>query len=188
MTLGTETTASGSFAAEVVKGSGERPATCYQCGKCTAGCPVAFAMDIDPTRLMRLVQLGQREVVLNSRTIWVCASCETCTARCPQEVDLARVMDALRIMARRAGRTSAGREVAIFNRGFLSGVRARGRLHETALVIGQNLKTFHPFRDVAKAPFLMLKGKLSLVGHRAPNLVRIRRLFENLAKMEEGSE
>jgi heterodisulfide reductase subunit C len=140
-------------------------------------------MDLDPARLMRLVQLGQRDAVLSSHTIWLCASCETCTTRCPQEVDLARVMDALRILAREEGRTSAEREVAILNQGFLDSVKARGRVHETSLVLQQKLKTRHLFQDADKGPLLLSKGKLAWGGHKAPNLDRVRRLFENAEKV-----
>lgn len=149
---------------------------------------MTFAMDLDPARLMRLVQLGQREAVLQSHTIWLCASCETCTTRCPQEVDLARVMDALRIMARQAGFTSAEREVAILNQGFLDSVRSRGRVHETALVIAQKIKTLHLFQDADKGPLLWSKGKLALGGHKAANLEQVRRIFENVAKQEGNKE
>lgn len=188
MKLGTDTTgaATASLAAQVQQRCGENPARCYQCGKCTAGCPVAFAMDIDPARLMRNVQLGQRETVLHSRTIWLCASCETCTTRCPQGVDLARVMDALRILAREAG-IAAEPEVAAFNQGFLSNTRAHGRVHESLLAVLHNLKTGHPFRDVEKGPTMLLKGKMSLRGHTTRNRDQVRRLFEQVEKLE-GSE
>ncbi len=72
---------------------------CYQCGKCSAGCPIAYEMDYLPNQIIRMVQLGMEEQVLSSRTIWLCAGCETCTTRCPREVDLAKVMDAFRIIA-----------------------------------------------------------------------------------------
>jgi heterodisulfide reductase subunit C len=76
---------------------------CYQCGKCTAGCPMASTMDLMPNQILRLLQLGEHEAVLKSRTIWQCASCLTCAARCPKEVDPARVMDALRTLLMRRG-------------------------------------------------------------------------------------
>lgn len=172
------------FAAEVRSRSGTDPAHCYQCGKCTAGCPLAFAGDLDPARVMRLVQLGQRDAVLKCHTIWLCASCETCTTRCPQEVDLARVMDALRIMARESGIASAEPAVAIANENLLGSVRSRGRVHETMLVMLQNLKTRHLFRDAEKGPALLLKGKLDLIGHRVGNRDQVRQLFENVARLE----
>jgi heterodisulfide reductase subunit C len=85
--------------------SGEDVRACYQCGKCTAGCPLASAMDLMPNQILRLLQLGEHEQVLKSRTIWQCASCLTCAARCPKDVDPARVMDALRTILMRQGTT-----------------------------------------------------------------------------------
>ena len=70
--------------------------SCYQCGKCSAGCPSIESMDIIPSQLVRLVQLGQVESALAAKTIWLCAACHTCKVRCPRGVDLARIMEALR--------------------------------------------------------------------------------------------
>lgn len=78
--------------------SGENVAECYQCGKCTAACPVNQAMDILPHQVLRLLQLGLVDEVMNSKTIWVCASCFTCAGRCPRDVDLANVMEAVRVI------------------------------------------------------------------------------------------
>ncbi len=83
--------------------SGEDVRACYQCGKCTAGCPLASAMDLMPNQILRLIQLGEHEQVLQCRTIWQCASCLTCASRCPKEVDPARVMEALRTILMRRG-------------------------------------------------------------------------------------
>jgi heterodisulfide reductase subunit C len=89
--------------AEIHTISGVDVRACYQCGKCTAGCPMASTMDLMPNQILRLLQLGEHEAVLKSRTIWQCASCLTCAARCPKEVDPARVMDALRTLLMRRG-------------------------------------------------------------------------------------
>ena len=75
--------------------SGENTLLCFQCGECTSSCPVAHEMDVLPSTLMRLVQLGRMDV-LDSKTIWVCSSCFNCFARCPREIDVAKVMEALR--------------------------------------------------------------------------------------------
>jgi len=88
---------------EIKEISGVDVRACYQCGKCTAGCPLASAMDLMPNQILRLLQLGEHEQALKSRTIWQCASCLTCAARCPKEVDPARVMDALRTILMRRG-------------------------------------------------------------------------------------
>ncbi|NIQ78825.1 MAG: heterodisulfide reductase subunit C, partial [Anaerolineae bacterium] len=84
---------------EVEQKGARNVSACYQCGKCTAGCPVAYEMDYTPNQIIRGVQLGMREMVLSSRAIWLCAACETCSTRCPQEADPAAVMDALRHIA-----------------------------------------------------------------------------------------
>jgi len=78
--------------------SGQNVLACYQCGRCSAGCPMVTLMDLLPNQIIRLVQLGQVGDVLNSKTIWLCASCFTCTTRCPKGVDLAKVMEALRLL------------------------------------------------------------------------------------------
>ncbi len=68
--------------------SGQDVRECYQCGKCSAGCPIAADMDVPPNQVIRLLQLGLVDETLKLKTIWLCASCETCTTRCPREVDL----------------------------------------------------------------------------------------------------
>lgn len=84
------------FIEKIEELSGERVFACYQCGKCSAGCPSISEMDISPSQALHLIQLGQEEEVLNSKTIWICASCFTCITRCPKGVDLAKIMEALR--------------------------------------------------------------------------------------------
>ena len=79
--------------------SGEDLSACYQCGKCSAGCPAAGSMDMLPSQIIRLIQIGLVEDALSCETIWLCAACQTCYARCPKGVDLTRVMEALRELA-----------------------------------------------------------------------------------------
>lgn len=92
----------GEFVQQVEETSGQGLLECNQCGRCSAGCPVAAAMDLLPSQAIRLAQLGLEEV-LESNTIWICASCLTCVTRCPKGVDLPRLMEALRQVALRKG-------------------------------------------------------------------------------------
>jgi len=94
----------GPFVRQVEEISGQDLLACNQCGKCSAGCPVVAAMDLLPNQVIRLAQLGMEEV-LESNTIWICASCLTCVIRCPKGVDLPRLMEALRQTALRQGVT-----------------------------------------------------------------------------------
>jgi heterodisulfide reductase subunit C len=91
------TTVRGDFVQQVETISGQSLLACNQCGKCSAGCPVAFSMDILPNQVLRMAQLGIQEV-LDAQTIWTCAACLTCVSRCPKGIDLPRVMEALRVI------------------------------------------------------------------------------------------
>ena len=95
-------TVAGSFVKEVEIISGQNLLACNQCGKCGAGCPVAYALDVLPNAILRLAQLGLEDV-LETQTIWVCAACQTCLSRCPKGVDVPRVMEALRTLALQRG-------------------------------------------------------------------------------------
>jgi heterodisulfide reductase subunit C len=92
----------GPFVQQVEEISGQELLDCNQCGRCGAGCPVAATMDILPSQVVRMAQLGMEEV-LESNTIWICASCLTCVTRCPKGVDLPRLMEALRQVVLRQG-------------------------------------------------------------------------------------
>ena len=83
------------FCEKVKELSGENVDLCFQCGACSSSCPLTFKMDLLPSTVMRFIQLGLEEV-LECRTIWVCSTCFSCTVRCPRNIDIARVMEALR--------------------------------------------------------------------------------------------
>ncbi len=95
------------FRERVKELSGEDVGLCYQCGACSSGCPLTDEMDLLPSTVMRMVQLGVEEV-LDSKTIWICSSCFTCQVRCPRGIDVANVMEALRqlVLRRKYDRVS----------------------------------------------------------------------------------
>ena len=83
---------------------GEKLLRCFQCGTCTSDCPVArFSDTYRPRQIIRMTQLGLKERVLNSDTLWLCAACFTCTDRCPQDVEVASVIRVLRNLAAERG-------------------------------------------------------------------------------------
>ena len=109
--------------------------SCYQCKKCTAGCPLTSAMDLFPDRVIRLASLGQTDMLLGCRTIWVCASCVTCSTRCPNGIDIAGVMDWLKEEAIRQGKAVEQPAVAAAHGFFLESLRrGGGRLSEVDLM------------------------------------------------------
>lgn len=91
------------FVKKIKELSGQNLYVCYQCGKCSAGCPIVDSMDILPNQIARLIQLGEEKTVLDSKTIWLCAACLQCMSRCPKGVDIAKVMDACRTILLRKG-------------------------------------------------------------------------------------
>lgn len=92
-----------SFTASIEKISGQKLMACYQCGKCSAGCPMAAHMDVLPNQMIRMAQLGMEKQLLAADAIWMCVSCLTCNSRCPKDIKIAEVIEALRRTALRDG-------------------------------------------------------------------------------------
>jgi len=165
------------FSEQVKEESGTDIDRCYQCLTCSLGCPSAFAMDYLPHQIVRMVQMGLREQVLTSSTIWVCADCHTCATRCPNEVDLVKIMDVLRATSMREG-LAKERGVADFHRIFLGNIRQWGRQHELSLIIKLKLKTRDLFSDLPLGIKMMLKGKLKPFPGRFNEIKKVRDIFK----------
>ena len=161
---------------------------CYQCGKCTAGCPMARYMDLSPSQVMRQCQQAgpnspELERLLRSEAIWSCAGCLTCTQRCPQELDPAAIIDALREMSYERGWVAPSRRrILAFHEAFLKTVRAGGRMSEVPLVRRYKLASLDLFSDVSLAPVMLVKGKLPLRAHKIAGRAEVRDIFEACMK------
>ncbi len=150
---------------------------CYQCQKCSAGCPVVFFMDYKPHQVMQMVNLGRITPLLSSRTIWVCASCYTCSTRCPNEVNVAGVMDGLRRQALIEKVAPAEVRVRLFHRAFLDDIRAHGRVHELFMMARYKMATRTYFDDMRLGWRMFARGKLKLFPSFVKNRKEIARLF-----------
>lgn len=152
-----------SFLEEVIDVSKVDIRSCYQCRKCSAGCPVVSAMDIIPNQVIRQIQYGRREQVLTSGSIWICASCHTCSVRCPNDIDFAKVMDSLRHLALRSGVTAGEKEVPVFHKVFLDTIKSTGRIHELSLILRYKLKTKDFLKDSGLGWQMFRRGKIKVL-------------------------
>jgi heterodisulfide reductase subunit C len=159
---------------------------CYQCGKCTAGCPMAERMDVVPNQIVRLVQLGQTAKAMACDAIWTCISCQTCSTRCPKSVDGAELMDRLRqLSAAGAAASPSLQRTILFQKAFLRNIRRNGRLNELELVgvfktsaFLNDLEIPFLFKDAALAPRLKARGKLRFNGAKVRDRELVGRIFE----------
>jgi heterodisulfide reductase subunit B len=156
---------------QLEEATGNNYACCYQCGKCTAGCPAGAFMDNPPARIMRMVQADQCEDAMKSGSLWYCIGCMTCTARCPQNMEIAGTMDALRSLALGTGVVSEDRAkklVTAFHTSFLNTVRKHGRLQELALVNSYKLRTRSFLQDAGAGVKMIMQGKINPLHAIAP--------------------
>lgn len=174
-----------SFLDKLREDSGEDPGQCFQCMKCTGGCPFQFTMDYPPSHIMRMLQLGLVDEVLNSFTIWTCATCATCSAKCPRGIDIAKVMDSLRVIVYRKGISGKGKNMQVFHSVFMNSVSSFGRLYEIGLAMGINVGTRKLAQDTDLGLPMLLKGKLSLFPHKIKGMGEIRQLYDYARKIGE---
>jgi heterodisulfide reductase subunit C2 len=175
------------LADEIHRRSGADALACFQCHKCSTGCPIGPDMDLLSSQIMRLIHLGAEAEVLESKAIWLCASCEACTTRCPQGIDIAAVMDTLRMLA-------IERKVALpdshgkhFNNSFLGSVRRHGRVFEAGMLAVYKLRTGDFFSDVGKVPQMLAKGKLAFFPRRSGAKKEVRKVFKR-AEEEDNKQ
>lgn len=148
---------------------------CYQCGKCSAGCPLSSEMDYPPNYIMRMIQTGEPELeekVLRSLTIWLCLSCEMCYSRCPMSIEIPEVMDFLREKSLHEKLANPGaKKIITFHKSFLRSIEKTGRLFEIGLIAEYKSRVFDLLQDVSLAPSMFAKGKL----HILPDMIKDRK-------------
>ena len=166
--------------------TGENISACYQCERCTNACPVSSYMDIKPHQVIRHIQLGWREDLMNSSTIWICLSCEMCTTYCPNEVGVAETINHLRNMAAHSSIPPREKSLAVFHQTFLEELQRFGRVNEFWLMNAYNLKPNilkEKFRSGLLAKEMLMgltlwkKGRLHMVPRRSKAIGEIKKVF-----------
>lgn len=176
-----------SFAQEVVDRSGQNLLACYQCRRCAAGCPVADEAGLTPDRLIRTIIFGDREKALNNLLVWKCVACYTCGERCPNNIQTARINEALKEIAKEEHREPLLPKVAAFHDAFLRSASHFGRLNEIEFMglyelqnAKRELKCGGGWNAVAAA----MKSNLKL----AMAMMKRKRLHFRLQKVNKLSE
>ncbi len=164
--------------AEVKKRSGTDFNRCFQCRACGNGCPFVQAMDYPPNAVLRLLQYGLDREVLECKTIWVCAGCHTCSSQCPMAIDLAGVMDILRLIAVERGAAIAKPNILDFHEEVLSSLKRYGRAHKLGIMWHYKLKTRNWFSDMDTGLKMLVKRKLELLPSRVKAIEEITDLFK----------
>lgn len=169
----------GDLVREIDRLSGQQIGLCYHCHKCTAGCPVVDAMQYGPDLLLRMVSLDQADAVLKSRDIWLCVGCYTCATRCPNDIDIAATMDALRQTSLARGYPAGERDALLFHRLFMGVVQRFGRSHE-AFMLGlfKVLSKVPLMNDVPAGIGLFMRGKVPVLPERLRAPTQVRQIFQ----------
>ena len=166
------------FLEEIRKRSGEEISLCYQCLKCTAGCPTAPYMDIRPNTIVRMIQMGMKEEVLRSSAIWLCVSCETCGTRCPNKIDIGVLIDALREMAIEEKVPAKEKRIHLLHETFIQSIKRGGRVHEATMLMDYKWKSKDFLTDLVPGILLFMKGKIPLLPSPVKGKQEMKRIFE----------
>ena len=181
-----------SLAGKVKEHTGVSAARCYQCGKCSAGCPVSEDMDYPPSLVMRMLQTGDpmdEELILRSKSIWFCLTCEMCIARCPMEVDIPPMMDYLRSESMRLKKSNpASQNIIKFHKAFLNSIKQTGRLYELGLTIDFKVRSFKLMQDMGIVPAMLAKNKLNFLPEMIKNRRNIKQIFEKTIDKKEDTK
>ncbi len=166
--------------------TGANISACYQCERCTNSCPVSHFMDIKPHQVIHYVQLGWREELLKSSTIWICLSCEMCTTYCPNEVDVAEIINHLRNMAAHSSITPKEKSLAVFHQTFLEVLQKSGRVNEFRLmnayylkpdILHERIKNKTLKEDLLLGITLLRKGRLKLFTPKSKAIKEIKKVY-----------
>jgi len=163
---------------------------CYQCGNCSAGCPAAFTFDYTPNQLMRMLQVGLVDKVLDSKAIQLCIQCLTCTARCPRNIDIAGIFEDLKTIST-AQERDVPEHVKTFNKTFLDAVARFGRLpefYDMAMFYTGTMNPKMALGNVGLMVPVMSRRKMPLVPRRAKGADEVSRIYKKTMEKARARE
>ena len=160
---------------------------CFQCKKCSIGCPVSDQTESPPSEIIRKLQLGAGFELLQSDLIWTCLSCETCYARCPNQINFPAVIDALKSIALEKGAARPEGDAPLFNRLFLNTVKSYGRAYDLQAIGMYKLGTGNFKQDMDKFPTMLKKGKIAILPPFGANKDKVKHIFKKAAQ-NKGTE
>ncbi len=166
-----------SLVAEVIERSSADLNRCYHCRSCANGCPFVQAMDYTPNQVLRLVQFGMRQEVLTCKTIWVCVGCHTCSSQCPMGIDIADMMDTLRLMAVEEGVAIGKPNIIDFHEEVLRSLEKYGRAHKLGIMLRYKARVRQWFADLDVGLRMLAKRKMDHKASRVQAIDEITRLF-----------
>ena len=167
---------------------GQKLLSCIQCGTCSATCPLSHYMDYTPRKIIAMTREGFKDEVLNSLTIWLCASCYACTVQCPRQIHITDVMYALKREAIARGFYPARNPIPVLAKAFYERVRHDGRNTESRLLITLYLRT-NPFKMLKEAMLglhLFLTGRLSLKKEKIKGMKELRKMIDSVEPRKEA--
>jgi heterodisulfide reductase subunit C len=157
--------------------SGIKISECLQCKKCSNGCSVVSISRIGPSEIIRRLQLNAGDELLGNDLIWMCASCEICFSRCPMKIDMAAVMDALRVLSLQKKHLGRRERVHVFNKSFLNTVKMFGRTYDLGMMAAYKVGTSTYMQDTDKFPMMLGKRKIALLPSLKADRKYIKRIF-----------
>lgn len=150
---------------------------CWHCWTCGGGCPFAHHMDLLPNQVIRLIQMGQREDALRCNTIWLCVGCHTCSSQCPNRIDVAAVMDALRQLAIRDGIVATEMDIYRFHRYIYGSIERHGRLNKLEAMVQFKVGSGRLFSDLQAGVKMITRGKLEFIPRKVARRDELERIF-----------
>ena len=156
---------------------------CYQCGKCSGGCPMADAMDLKPRGIMRCAQIGSLSRILTSNTIWLCTGCYACVDRCPHDVNVPALIEQARYEARR--RSIVRRDSEVLNKTFVASIKTFGRNYEMLLAGFYNVLAFKPTQDITSVPHMLKKRLISPIPARIKGTSEVAELIRRAESWDD---